>query len=301
MGEPVVELAVLFQRKVRVPDEDLTRLTSAARAAGHSWEAMAAACGIRGYEDTAGIVAQPSGILPGAGADLLYRAVQYAMQKITGSRRYPPLTWPCHGCGQQVTDRAATGRPIHTEHGHAPGCTRLARDQEADATARRARLPGLVEASEPARGPLQRHLLTEPITDDCPRCGWHGNFHDSLATIGGDWSTAVCDNCYADLHPAITVTVAFLSVRTPGDQEPFTVIRQRTRSDSPYPDAGQVMTWELRWEHTPLLVDDARGNATEDIIPITRDRAEQITARIAGQYWPPDAAQLPWVTAAYPS
>jgi hypothetical protein len=120
-------------------------------------------------------------------------------------------------------------------------------------------------------------------------------------TFGGDWSAAVCDNCYADLNPGITVTVAFFSVRTPGDQEPFTVIRQRTRSDSPYPDLGQIMTWQLRWEHTPLLVDDARGNATEDITPITRYRAEQVTSRIARQYWPPGAVQLPWVASAYPS
>ena len=207
---------------------------------------MAEACGIRTYEDTAGIVAQPSGLIPDAGADLLYRAAQYAKQKITGSRRYLPLTWPCRGCGQRVTDRVATGRPIHTELGHAPGCTRLAHDQEAGAAARRARLPRLVEHSEPARGPLQRHLLTGRITDDCPRCGWHGYFHNHLATIGGDWSAAVCGNCYADLHPDITVTAAFFSVRAPGDQEPFTVIRQRTRSDSPCPDAGQVTTWQLR-------------------------------------------------------
>jgi hypothetical protein len=110
----------------------------------------------------------------------------------------------------------------------------------------------------------------------------------------------VCDNCYADLHPDITVTVAFFSVRAPGDQDPFTVIRQRTRSDSPYPDAGQVVTWQLRWEHTALLVDDARGTATEDIILITRHRAEQITGRTARLYWPPDAVQLPWVASACP-
>jgi hypothetical protein len=61
------------------------------------------------------------------------------------------------------------------------------------------------------------------------------------------------------------------------------------------------MTWELRWEHTPLLVDDARGNATQDITPITRHHAQQITSRIAHQHWPPDAAQLPWVASAYPS
>ena len=98
-------------------------------------------------------------------------------------------------------------------------------------------------------------------------------------------------NCYADLYPDITVAVAFFSVRAPGDHEPFTVIRQRTRSDSPHPDLGQIMTWQLRWEHAPLIVDDARGNATEDITPITRHRAEQITSCTAHQCLPPDAAQ----------
>ena len=88
MDEPVTELAVFFRDRIKLPDGELTHLTSAARAAGCSWDAMAGACGIRAYEDTAGIVAQPSGIIPDAGADLLYRAAQYAKQKITGSRRY---------------------------------------------------------------------------------------------------------------------------------------------------------------------------------------------------------------------
>jgi hypothetical protein len=163
-----------------------------------------------------------------------------------------------------VTDRAATCPPAHIEHGHAPGCARLAHDQAADAADRRARLPRPIVSSEPPLGPLQRHRLTERITDDCPRCGWHGYFHEHAATIDSDWSTAVCDNCYADLHPAITVTAAFFSARSPGDQEPFAVIRQRTRSDHRYPDTGQIMTWQLYWEHTPMLVDDALGVAGRD-------------------------------------
>jgi hypothetical protein len=52
-----------------------------------------------------------------------------------------------------VTDRAATGRPVHTELGHAPGCAQLARDQAADADARQDRLPGLILHSE-LRPPL---------------------------------------------------------------------------------------------------------------------------------------------------
>lgn len=37
------------------------------------------------------------------------------------------------GCGRQVTDWAACGRPVHGEHGQAPGRARLACDQVADA------------------------------------------------------------------------------------------------------------------------------------------------------------------------
>jgi hypothetical protein len=300
VDDPVTELAAYFQSKTKVPDEDLVRLASAARAAGGSWEAIAAACGVRESRDAAGIVSQPSGIIPSAPAGLLFQATQRSLEKLTGSRRYPPLTWPCPGCQQQLTDRAAAGRPAHIEHGHAPGCAQLAHDQAADAAARRARLPRLIESSDPAAGPLQRHRLTGRITDDCPRCGWHGYFDEHVATIGGDWSAVVCDDCYADLCPGITVTVAFFSARSPWDQEPFAVIRQRTRSDERFPDIGQMMIWQLCWEHTPMLVDDARGNCDDDIVAISRHDAEQITAGLARRYWPPDAAQLPWVTTAYP-
>jgi hypothetical protein len=48
-----------------------------------------------------------------------------------------------------------------------------------------------------------------------PRCGWHGYFHQYLATIDGDWGNAVCDNCYADLHPAIMVSVRFFRPAPP--------------------------------------------------------------------------------------
>jgi hypothetical protein len=59
------------------------------------------------------------------------------------------------------------------------------------------------------------------------------------------------DNCYADLHPGITVTVKFFSAGWPGDGRPFAVIRHRDRSDHDYPDIGhfpdigQQMTWRL--------------------------------------------------------
>jgi hypothetical protein len=141
------------------------------------------------------------------------------------------------GCGQQITDLAPSGRPVHAELGHAAGCARLARDQAADDALQRDWLPGLILHSEEPIGPLQRHWLAGRITDDCPRCGWHGYFHH-LATIEGDWTGTIRDDCYADLNPAITVTVRFFSARSSGSREPFAVIRQRTRSDGSYPTSG---------------------------------------------------------------
>jgi hypothetical protein len=79
------------------------------------------------------------------------------------------------------------------------------------------------------------------------------------------------------------------------------VARQRTRSDHRYPDAGEEMTWRLNWEHTTLLIEDARGECIYDIVEISRDRAEQIMADLAHRYWPPAAAELPWVASAYPT
>jgi Phage integrase family len=64
-----------------------------------------------------------------------------------------------------VTDRAAIGRPVHVEHGHAPGCARLALDQAADDQERRDRLPGLIVHSEdPARAAgYGEHCLSSAV------------------------------------------------------------------------------------------------------------------------------------------
>jgi hypothetical protein len=189
MDEPAAELAACFRRNSRLPDQDLVRLTASARAAGSRREAIAAACGVHSHEDLAGVVYRITGE---TGADLLFSATQHAVEQLAGGqRRYPPLTWRCLGCGQQVTDRAASGRPVHIEHGHGTGCVRLARDQAADDDWRREQVPRLILHPEPAAGPVQRHWLRERITDDCPRCGWRGYFHHYLATIDGDWAAAV--------------------------------------------------------------------------------------------------------------
>jgi predicted RNA-binding Zn-ribbon protein involved in translation (DUF1610 family) len=306
MQHPPVELVALFRRKPEVLDgglevldedfvrEDLVRLTAAARASGSSWDDIAAEFG-------APARAHPSGVVYRTAAEVVFRATQYAVARLTGSsRREPPLTWPCPGCGQEVTDRAATGRPAHVELGHAPGCARLARDQAADDERRRRQLPQLILDSKPPTGPMQRHRLRQNVIDDCPRCGWHGYFSDYV-TVGGDWAAALCDGCFADLDPGITVTWQFYSAARWGGGEPFAVIRHRTRSDfDTSSGAAQIMTWRLWWEHTPKLVDEAHGRDVGDIREIGQGSAEQIAARLAARNWPPGAASLPWVAAACP-
>jgi hypothetical protein len=313
VNEPLAELAAYFRSKSPVPDEDLVRLTAAARAGGSRWADIAGACGVHTSKDITGIVSPAVWHTSDPGSELLFASTQYSLHKLTGSKGYfPPLHWDCPSCAQQVTDRAADGRPVHVELGHAPGCTRLAKAQAADDERRRTGLPHLIVNSEPAIGQLQRHWLRERIQDDCPRCGWRGYFHHYIATIGGDWSTAVCDNCYADLHPDITVGLKFYSVRIPrwarsGGGQAFAVIRQRDRSDHDYPDVGhfpdigQQMTWRLWWEHTTKLVEEAHGGCDDDLEEVSRDEAEQIAADLAARCWPAEAARLPWVAAAYPA
>jgi len=61
MEDPAAELAAYFQTRTPVPDEELIRLTNAARAAGHSWVGIAAACQVRRCRDTEGVVFGPGG------------------------------------------------------------------------------------------------------------------------------------------------------------------------------------------------------------------------------------------------
>jgi hypothetical protein len=56
----------------------------------------------------------------------------------------------------------------------------------------------------------------------------------------------------------------------------------------------------IYWQHTPMLIDDRRGNCERDLTRISRQQAEQIAAGLATGHWPPDAARLPWVASAYP-
>jgi len=200
----------------------------------------------RAIKTSPGWSAWPAGKVPRPGRRCCPVPPRYSLHTLTASRsRFPALRWDCTGCGQQVTDRAPAGRPVHAGHGHPPGCARLAADQAAEEEERRTRLARLIVHPEDPAGSAQRHWLAERIADDCPRGGWHGYFHHYIATIGGDWSAAVCDNCHAGLHLDITVAVRYFPARSPLDGEPVAVIRQRTRSDRAFPDLGQMLTWRL--------------------------------------------------------
>jgi hypothetical protein len=59
MEDPAAELAAYFQARTPVPDRELIRFTSAARAGGHSWASIAAACQVQRRQDTQGIVFGP--------------------------------------------------------------------------------------------------------------------------------------------------------------------------------------------------------------------------------------------------
>jgi hypothetical protein len=113
-----------------VPEADLVRLTGAARTAGHRWDAIAAACDDEPAPEIPAVIRPQYWISPAVGPGPLFSAAQRAARTLSGRDAgcYPPLTCPCPGCGQQVTDLAKTGRPVHAELGHAAGCARLARD-----------------------------------------------------------------------------------------------------------------------------------------------------------------------------
>jgi hypothetical protein len=165
MEEPLAELAGYSRGGSQVPDTDLVRLTAAARTAGHRWDAIAAACDNGPGQDIPGVIRQQYWISPAVGPGPLFSATQRAARNLAGHEAgcYRPLTWPCPGCGHQVTDLAPGGRSARAELGHAAGCTRLARDQGADDALRREWLPRLILYSDDPVGSLQRHWLAGPI------------------------------------------------------------------------------------------------------------------------------------------
>lgn len=76
MDEPLAEHAAYFRRKARLPDQELIRVTAAARAGGSRWDVIAAACGIQTCKDLAGVIFRITG---DTGAELLFSATQYAI------------------------------------------------------------------------------------------------------------------------------------------------------------------------------------------------------------------------------
>jgi hypothetical protein len=119
VDEPLAELAVYFRSRAAVQDQELIRLTAAARTGGSRWDAIAAACGVRDDRDITGVISPAMWKGTGTAAELLFGAAQNSLHKLTGSRSYfPPLRWHCPGCGQQVTDRAPAGRSMSSTATH---------------------------------------------------------------------------------------------------------------------------------------------------------------------------------------
>jgi len=63
------------------------------------------------------------------------------------------------------------------------------------------------------------------------------------------------------------------------------VIRQRTRSDQEYPDLGQLISWDMRWQWTSILVEEEHGGADCHLTRTSQDGAELIIASLARRYW----------------
>lgn len=304
MTDPLGELTAYFRNRVPLTATDMVRLASAVRASGLRWAAITRACDP--YTAAADACKSEEDLdTPAAAAMRLFRDIQHAAGIVRGeAHRITPLAWPCPDCQHQVTDVAPVGRPIHVEIGHHHGCERLARDQADDDEDRRARIPALVTSSQPASGRLQRHRLAQRFIDWCPRCGWHGYFDDWVATIDGDWARLICDNCWADLNPRVTVTVTYYTCTAtphdPGRENPFAVIRQRTRSDSGFADLGQILAWEPYWTWTPILAQEARDGADCDVTRVSQDTAVQAIRSLILRSWPEGALGLPGVARAYP-
>ena len=64
-------------------------------------------------------------------------------------------------------------------------------------------------------------------------------------------------------------------------------------------DTGQQTTWRAWWEHATILSGGA-GDRDYDLEGISHEEAAQVAAELVTLCWPPEAARLPWVTAAYP-
>jgi hypothetical protein len=101
MEEPLAELAGYSRGGSQVPDGDLVRLTAAARAAGHRWDAIAAACDGGPGQDIPAVIRQQYWINPAAGPGPLFSATQRAARNLAGRDAgcYPTLTWPCPVAG----------------------------------------------------------------------------------------------------------------------------------------------------------------------------------------------------------
>jgi hypothetical protein len=291
VADPVTELAAFFARNTTVPrcgsdPVDQRRAGRRAPLGGHRYgvrhrhskrHLRGDHSARRGQRDYTGRVVIPGH--PARGGETHWQpplpAADLAVPRLraAGDRSFP------------------AGRPARTEHGHAPDCARLARDQAGDLADRRAWVPRLIDHSEPARGPRQRHQPSAPSSMTAPAAVGTGSFTPAwrLSTEAGapqyattatpTWPLA-SPSRWPSSPPAWPASASLDCDPPAHSQRP------------PLPRHRDQITWRLNWEHTTLLTEDARGECTYDIVKISRDRTESIMADLA-HYWPLEAAHLP--------
>ena len=115
MDEPLTELASCFGREARLPDQELVRLTAAARAGGSRWEAIAAG-GVNSCTDLGGVIYRITGE---TGAEPLFYATRYAVEPLTGTQRRAAGHRPRPG--RPACPRAARPCPGLCPPGPGPG------------------------------------------------------------------------------------------------------------------------------------------------------------------------------------
>jgi hypothetical protein len=93
MDDPAAKLTAYFQARTPVRDQELIKFTSAAQAAGRRWASIAAACQVRRPRDTEGIVSGLGGRTRAHWCRAVIPGTQGVVERVTGGRRYPPLTW----------------------------------------------------------------------------------------------------------------------------------------------------------------------------------------------------------------
>ena len=78
------------------------------------------------------------------------------------------------------------------------------------------------------------------------------------------------------------------------------VVRRGQPAGAPMPVDVDVIAWDMRWQRTPILVEEQHGGADCHLTRTSKDGAELIIASLARRYWYGQALQVPWVRTACP-